>query len=69
MFTTHAGRYGRRRLRAQLCREGHAVGRQHLCVCLIVSILRALYTCASTRPLRATQANPQAVATVNKLAT
>ena len=30
VFTTHAGRYGQRRLRAQLRREGHAVGRQRL---------------------------------------
>ncbi|QKG53003.1 helix-turn-helix domain-containing protein [Hymenobacter sp. BRD67] len=27
VFTTHAGRYGQRRLRAELRREGHAVGR------------------------------------------
>lgn len=30
VFVTHAGRYGQRRLRAQLRREGHAVGRQRL---------------------------------------
>ena len=30
VFTTHAGRHGQRRLRAQLRREGHAVGRQRL---------------------------------------
>jgi len=30
VFATHAGRYGQRRLRAQLRREGHAVGRQRL---------------------------------------
>lgn len=29
-FSTHAGRYGQRRLRAQLRREGHAVGRRRL---------------------------------------
>ena len=28
--TTHVGRYGQRRLQAQLRREGHAVGRQRL---------------------------------------
>ncbi|RZK30827.1 MAG: hypothetical protein EOO61_18780 [Hymenobacter sp.] len=33
VFTTHAGRYGQRRLRAQLRREGHAVGRQRLHSC------------------------------------
>ena len=30
VFTTHAGRYGQRRLRAQLRREGHEVDRQRL---------------------------------------
>ena len=30
VFTTHADRYGQRRLRAQLRREDHAVGRQRL---------------------------------------
>jgi len=30
VFTTHAGRYGQRRLQAQLRREGHTVGRQRL---------------------------------------
>ncbi|WP_460586475.1 IS3 family transposase [Hymenobacter arcticus] len=30
VFTTHAGRYGQRRLRAQLRREGRVVGRQRL---------------------------------------
>ncbi|AWM35191.1 IS3 family transposase [Hymenobacter nivis] len=68
MFTTHAGRYGRR-LRAQLRREGHAVGRQRLHVCLSTSGLRARCTRASSRPPRTTQANPQAVAAANKLAT
>ena len=69
VFTTHAGRYGQRRLRAQLRREGHAVGRQRLRGWLSTSGLRALCTRASSRPPRTTQANPQAVAAANKLAT
>ena len=69
VFATHAGRYGQRRLRAQLRREGHAVGRQHLNICLIISILHAVCTRVGTRPLRTTQADPQAIAAANKLAT
>jgi putative transposase len=68
VFTTHAGRYGQRRLRAQLRREGHAVGRQRLRGWLSVSGLRALCTRASSQPPRTTQADPQAVAAANKLA-
>ncbi|MGI4832628.1 MAG: IS3 family transposase [Janthinobacterium lividum] len=67
-FTTHAGRYGQRRLRAQLRREGHVVGRQRLRGWLSASGLRARCTRASTRPPRTTQADPQAVAAANKLA-
>ena len=69
VFTTHAGRYGQRRLRAQLRREGHAVGRQRLRCWLSASGLRALCTRVSTRPPRTTQADPQAIAAANKLAT
>ena len=69
VFATHAGRYGQRRLRAQLRREGHAVGRQRLCSWLSANGLRALCTRASSRPPRTTQADPQAVAAANKLAT
>ena len=69
VFTTHAGRYGQRRLRAQLRREGYAVGRQRLRGWLSASGLRALCTRSSTRPPRTTQADPQAVAAANKLAT
>ena len=69
VFTTHAGRYGQRRLRAQLRREGHAVGRQRLRRWLSASGLRALCTRASTRPPRTTQADPQAVAAANKMDT
>jgi putative transposase len=69
VFATHAGRYGQRRLRAQLRREGHAVGRQRLRGWLSASGLRALYTRVSTRPPRTTQADPQAVAAANKFAT
>lgn len=69
VFATHAGRYGQRRLRAQLRREGHAVGRQRLRGWLSASGLRALCTRVGTRPPRTTQADPQAVAAANKLAT
>jgi putative transposase len=69
VFSTHAGRYGQRRLRAQLQREGHAVGRYRLRGWLSASGLRALCTRAGTRPPRTTQADPQAVAAANKLAT
>ena len=69
VFSAHAGRYGQRRLRAQLRREGHAVGRQRLRGCLSASGLRALCTRASTRPPRPTQADLQAVGASNKLAT
>jgi transposase InsO family protein len=68
VFTTHAGRYGQRRLRAQLRREGHAVGRQRLRGWLSRSGLRALCTRGGTRPPRTTQADPQAIAAANKLA-
>ncbi|TDN35874.1 hypothetical protein E4631_24630 [Hymenobacter sp. UV11] len=64
VFTIHASRYGQRRLRAQLRREGHAVCRQRLRGWLSASGLRALYTRAGTRPLRTTQADPQAIAAV-----
>ncbi|TDN39622.1 hypothetical protein E4631_23050 [Hymenobacter sp. UV11] len=69
VFTTHAGRYGQRRLRAQLRREGHAVGRQRLRGWLSRSGLRAICTRVGTRPPRTTQAAPQAIAAANKLAT
>ena len=52
VFTTHAGRYGQRRLRAQLRHEGHAVGRQRLRGWLSARGLHALCTRASTRPPR-----------------
>jgi len=68
VFTSHASRYGQRQLRAQLRREGHEVGRQRLRGWLSASGLRALCTCVSSRP-RTTQADPQAVAAANKLAT
>jgi putative transposase len=69
VFTTHAGRYGQRWLRAQLRREGHEVGRQRLRGWLSASSLRALCTRVGTRPPRTTQADPQAIAAANKLAT
>ncbi|TDN39143.1 hypothetical protein [Hymenobacter sp. UV11] len=68
VFTTHAGRYGQRRLRAQLRREGYAVDLQRLRDWFSASSLRALCTRASTRPPRTTQADPQAIAAANKLA-
>jgi putative transposase len=68
VFTTHAGRYGQRRLRAQLRREGHEVGRQRLRGWLSASGLRALCTRVGTRPPRTTQADSQAIAAANKLA-
>ena len=68
VFITHAGRDGQRRLRAQLRREGHTVGRQRLRGWLSASGLRALCTRAGSRPPRTTQADPQAVAAANKLA-
>ena len=71
VFTTHVGRYGQRRPRAQLRREGHEVGRQRLRGWLSASGLRALCTRASSRPPRTPQADPQAdpqaVAAANKL--
>lgn len=67
VFTAHAGRYGQRRLRAQLRREGHEVGRQRLRCWLIASDLLALCTRVSSRPPRTPQADPQAVAAANKL--
>ena len=69
VFSTHAGRYGQCRLRAQLRREGHAVGRQRLRGWLIASGLRALCTRTVSRSPRITQADPQAIAAANKLAT
>jgi putative transposase len=68
VFTTHAGRYDQRRLRAQLRREGHEVGQQRLRGWLSASSLRALCTRVGTRPPRTTQADPQAIAAANKLA-
>lgn len=47
VFTAHAGRYGQRRLRAQLRREGHVVGRQCLRGWLSTRGVRALCTRAS----------------------
>jgi len=68
VYTTHAGRYGQRRLRAQLRREGHRVGRQRLRGWLTTNNLRAL--CTRTRAVpRTTQADPLALAAANKLAT
>ncbi|AMR29557.1 hypothetical protein A0257_22300 [Hymenobacter psoromatis] len=69
VFTTHAGRYGQRRLRAQLRREGYAVGRQRLRGWLSSSSLRALCTRVGTRPPRTTQVDQQAIAAANKPAT
>jgi len=69
VFATHAGRYGQRRLRAQLRRGGHEVGRQRLRSWLSASGLRALSTRTTMRPPRTTQADPQAIAAANKLAT
>jgi len=68
VFTTHAHRYGQRRLRAQLRREGHRVGRRRLRRWLSASGLRALCTRSGTRPPPTTQADPAAVAAANKLA-
>ncbi|MGI4736881.1 MAG: DDE-type integrase/transposase/recombinase [Janthinobacterium lividum] len=68
-FTAHAGRYGQRRLRAQLRREGDAAGRHRLRGCLIASGLRAICARVSSRPPRTTPADPQAIATANKFAT
>jgi hypothetical protein len=68
IFTTHAGRYGQRRLCAQLRREGHSVGRQRLRGWPSASGLRALCTRANSQPPRTTQADPRAIA-ANKLAT
>ncbi len=45
------------------------MGRQRLRGWLITSCLRALSTRASTRPPHTTQADPQAIAAANKLAT
>ncbi|MGI4734115.1 MAG: hypothetical protein ACRYG7_02960 [Janthinobacterium lividum] len=50
-------------------REGHAAGQQCLRGWLIASGLCDLCTRASTRPPRTTQADPQAIAAANKLAT
>ena len=64
-FTRHARRYGTRRLRAELCAEGHAVGRYALRTWLRRKGLRAL----STRPQRprTTVADPAAVVAENRL--
>jgi transposase InsO family protein len=64
-FTRHAGRYGTRRLRAELQAEGHRVGRYALRGWLRTSGLRALST-QSQRP-RTTQADPAAVVAENRL--
>ena len=64
-FTRHAGRYGTRRLRAELRAEGHAVGRYALRTWLRATGLRAL----STRPQRprTTVADPAACVAENRL--
>lgn len=64
-FTSHARRYGTRRLRAELQAEGHQVGRYALRSWLRASGQRAL----STRPQhpRTTQAYPAAVVAENRL--
>lgn len=64
-FTRHAGRYGTRRLRAELHAEGHRVGRCALQNWLRASGQRAL----STRPQRprTTVADPAAVVAENRL--
>ncbi len=67
VFTAHARRYGQRRLRAQLRREGHQVGRRRLRTWMKTNALHAL--CTRTRAVpRTTQADPLAVAAANKLA-
>ena len=64
-FARHSGRYGTRRLRAELCAEGHAAGRYALRSWLCRQGLRAL----STRPLqpRTTVPDPAAVVAENRL--
>jgi putative transposase len=64
-FTRHAGRYGTRRLRAELRAEGHAIGRYALRSWLYRQGLWAL----STRPqrLRTTVADPAAIVAENRL--
>ncbi|NML67959.1 IS3 family transposase [Hymenobacter sp. RP-2-7] len=64
-FPRHAGRYGTRRLRAELRAEGYQVGRCALQRWLRTSGQRAL----STRPRRprTTQPDPAAVVTENRL--
>jgi len=69
VFTGHGGRYGQRRLQAQLRREGYRVGRQRLRGWLSASGLRALTTRSATPAPRTTQADPLAVAAANRLAT
>ena len=64
-FTRHAGRYGTRRLRAELRAEGHPVGRYALRSWLRASGQRALST-HSQRPCT-TQADPAAVVAENLL--
>jgi hypothetical protein len=63
VFSRHAQRYGMRRLRAELCAEGHAIGRYALRSWLCRHDLRAL----STRPHRplTTVADPAAVVAEN----
>lgn len=65
VFTRHAGRYGTRRLRAELRAQGHAIGRYALRSWLHRQGLRAL----STRPQRprTTVADPAAVVAENRL--
>ncbi|MBG8555044.1 IS3 family transposase [Hymenobacter guriensis] len=64
-FTRHAGRYGTRRLRAELRAQGHAIGRYALRSWLHRQGLRAL----STRPQRprTTVADPAAIVAENRL--
>ncbi len=64
-FTRHAGRYGTRRLRAELRAEGHLIGRYALRSWLHRQGLRAL----STRPQRprTTVADPAAIVAENRL--
>lgn len=65
VFTRHAGRYGTRRLQAELRAGGHPVGRYALRAWLRASGQRA----RSTRPQRprTTQADPAAVVAANLL--
>jgi len=64
-YTRHAGRYGSRRLRAELRAEGHPVGRYALRSWLRATGQRALST-RTQRP-RTTHADPAAVVAENRL--